>query len=115
MSENQEEVKKSSTKTLIIVAAVLVVIVLCGFLVFGGDSGPVEYEVTHRTGLYEEVTDEEPWRHLSVGTTLKPTGDPDTLQCKTVTVEGVSMELCHFQVKGSSDYGWVLKKWTRAR
>jgi hypothetical protein len=109
VGEGETDLTRHSGTTLMAAVMLLIAILACG------NGGPVPHETTSETGLHRTLTEEDPVRFLPPDTVPRSASDPDTLQCKTVSPGGVSMELCHFEVKDTGEQVWVLKKRTDVR
>jgi hypothetical protein len=90
---------------------VLMLVLLVVATVTCGGGAPPTYRVTHETGLYSSLASEDPARFLAVGTTLVPAQGEEKLTCRTHTIEGIEMSLCHVEVEDTGHSGWVLEKW----
>lgn len=75
---------------------------------------PPVYGITKATGLYAEFNvDAEQLAVLSEGTRVQPANGASTLQCDSITEEGMVFNLCKVTVIGTTQTGWVLEKWLR--
>lgn len=69
------------------------------------------YVVTKSTGLYEKLDfDSEQIGILSVGDKLFIPGGNTTPECKTISEDGITMNLCYLRSEDKGS-GWVLSKW----
>ena len=77
---------------------------------------PPLWEVTQSTYLYDALDmDSALPGEMSAGTILKPADGKSDFSCRTITELGTDYSLCHVELVGSGQTGWVLEKWTKPK
>jgi len=71
----------------------------------------VTFSILRETEVYSELSmDADQIAVLPVGTQVEPADGNTSLECESITDEGVTYSLCKIEVIGSGVIGWVLEE-----